>query len=183
MINPRATAVVQTACAAHPSHAALFLAALAVGMLEPTHELMQSGHVQMYNAHLAELLARLLDGSTLSLPTATELLLVCAGMSLRAPLNRGGYACYAALMAEVFAGHPLLIELEQPIARGDREDGVDLRRQLTSAMQRRIAQGRQRGKTALAALRAATGGPANGRRKIRAKAASTLPDMEDTYAR
>jgi len=84
MINPRATAAVQIACIAHPSHAALFLAALAVGLLEPTHELMQSGHVQMYDAHLAELLARLRDGSTLSLPTATELLLVCAEMSLRA---------------------------------------------------------------------------------------------------
>jgi len=177
MINPRATVAVQIACAAHPSHAALFLAALAVGMLEPTHELMQSGHVQMYDAHLAELLARLLDGITLSLPTATELLLVCAEMSLRAPLNRGGYACYAALMGEVFAGHPLLVELEQPIVRGDREDGADLRRQLTGAMQRWIVQGRTRGKAALAALRAATGGLAKGRRKVRPKAAITLSDV------
>ena len=182
MINPRAAAAVQTACIAYPSYAHIFLAALAVGMLEPTHELMQSGHVQLYDAHLAELVARLLDGSTLSLPTATELLLVCAEMSLRAPLNRGGYACYCALMAEVFAGHPLLIELEQPIARGDREDGADLRRQLTGAMQRRIVQGRTRGKAALAALRASTGGPANDRRKVRPKAVATLLDVEDTYA-
>lgn len=180
MINPRATAAVQTACAAHPSHAHILQAALALGLLEPTHELMEIGHSQLYDAHLAELVARLLDGSTLSLPTATELLLVCAEMSLRAPLNRGGYACYSALMAEVFAGHPLLVELEQPIARGDREDGADLRRQLTGAMQRRIAQGRTRGKAALAALRAATSRPANGMRKVRSKVAITLLDGEDT---
>jgi len=86
-------------------------------------------------------------------------------------------------MGEVFAGHPLLVELEQPITHGDREDGADLRRHLIGAMQRRIAQGRTRGMIAMAALRAATGGPANGRRKVRAKAAPTLPDGEAIHAR
>ena len=80
-------------------------------------------------------------------------------------------------MGEVFAGHPLLVELEQPVARADREDGADLRRQLTGAMQRRIAQGRTRGKAALAAVREVTSEQANGRRKVRAKAAITLSDV------
>ena len=68
------------------------------------------------------------------------------------------------------------------MARGDREDGADLRRQLTGAMQRRIAQGCTRGKAALAALRAATGGSAKVMRKVRSKAVATLLDVEDTYA-
>jgi len=49
-------------------------------------------------------------------------------------------------------------------------------------MQRRIAQGCTRGKAALAALRAATGGSAKVMRKVRSKAVATLLDVEDTYA-
>ena len=134
---------------------------LAIPMLAPTDPLMEYGHVQLYDSHVAELIGRIVRDEDLTLPTSAEILVVCSAASLKAPLDRSGYALFCSVFREVFPDHPLTNEIAGDWwHHANRDGGDELRRTLTRSMQNRIANSNVRGKREIAAWRAEAGLPA-----------------------
>lgn len=131
---------------------------LAIAMLVPTDSLMEYGHMQLYDSHVAELIGRIVRDEDLTLPTSTEILVVCSAASLKAPLDRSGYALYCSVFREVFPDHPITNEIAGDWwHHANRDGGEELRRALTRSMQNRIAASNVRGKRQIAAWRAEAG--------------------------
>lgn len=150
---------VQRALNDHPEYARPL--ALATPMLVPTDSLMECGHHQLYDSHVAELISRIVRDEDLTLPTAAEVLIVCSQASLRAPLDRSGYALYCSVFREVFPSHPITNEIGGDWwHHANRDGGEELRHTLTRSMQNRIAGSQVRGKRQVAAWRAESGLPA-----------------------
>lgn len=165
-INSRMLLAVMQAAKEHPSLVGALM--LVIPMLVPTDSLMEYGHTQLYDSHVAELIGRIVRDEDLTLPTAAEILVVCSAASLKAPLDRSGYALYCSVFREVFPGHPLTNEIAGDWwHHANRDGGEELRRTLTRSMQNRIASSNVRGKHQIAAWRAEAGLPA--RRTSKAK--------------
>jgi hypothetical protein len=114
-----------------------------------------------HNSHVAELIGRIVHDEDLTLPTSAEILVVCSAASLRAPLDRSGYALYCSVFREVFPGHPITNEIGGDWWRhANRDGGEELRRMLMRAMQNRIAASNVRGKRVITAWRTEAGLPA-----------------------
>lgn len=145
---------------------------LATPMLAPTDPLMERGHKQLYDSHVAELISRIVHDEDLTLPTAAEILVVCSEVSLRAPLDRSGYALYCSVFREVFPDHPIANDIGGDWwHHANRDGGEELRRTLTRSMQNRIAASTVRGKRQIAAWRSVAGLPV--RRNAKPTAAKT----------
>ena len=158
-INSRMLLAVMEAAKKHPQ--LISVLTLAMPMLAPTDPLMVNGHTQLYDSHVAELISRIICNEDLTLPTSAEIMVVCSAASLKAPLDRSGYALYCSVFREVFPGHALTNEIAADWwHHANRDGGEELRRTLTRSMQNRIAGSNVRGKRVIANWRTETGLPA-----------------------
>lgn len=152
---------------------------LAIPMLVPTDSLMEYGHTQLYDSHVAELIGRIVRDKDLTLPTAAEILVMCSAASLKAPLNRSGYALYCSVFREVFPGHALTNEIAADWwHHANRDGGEELRRTLTRSMQNRIAGSNVRGKRVIANWRTEAGLPARRTNKPKQQLEQTVEQCE-----
>ena len=138
--------------------AACVLAGLS--LLQPTMPLMRTGHPAIYQAHVAELVKRMLRGCDLTLPTQAEMMLACSAASLNAPFNRAGSTLYRQLFMAVMPQETWHEPVDgDRITRGDRMAADELRFGLSCTLQRGIQKSSVRGLAAVAAWRAAIGRP------------------------
>ena len=75
-INSRMLLAVMQAAKEHPSLVGALM--LVIPMLVPTDSLMEYGHTQLYDSHVAELISRIICNEDLTLPTSAEIMVVCS---------------------------------------------------------------------------------------------------------